>query len=342
MDKYVSVIVPVYNVEKYLNRCIESIINQTYRNIEILLIDDGSVDNSLAICKSYQLKDNRIQVFHKENEGLGLTRNYGIERAKGEFLCFVDSDDYIEIDAISILVSNNDIRDCDLVIGNFYYLDKKVSLPICAGVFSGKEVISEILYKIVGSLPGKNDQLIPSSGGKLYKKKILDQNSLKFPSERELIWEDLAFNFEYILNCKIVTLEDRPIYRYCYNENSLTHRYDADKLKKIIIMYNYMQKKIQPFQNNSELVQRLNNNFMGHIRTCLKLEAFYDKQNGIPYTIQRIKQICSNKEVKRIVESVPDDSCSTQQRLLSFGIKRQWIMIVYCLCKLQNIKKKIV
>jgi glycosyltransferase involved in cell wall biosynthesis len=101
-DIYFSIIVPVYNVEEYLKRCIESLIEQTYKNIEIILVDDGSTDNCSAMCDSLAKKDKRIKAFHKNNGGLSDARNFGLRKAKGEYILFVDSDDYIELNAVNV------------------------------------------------------------------------------------------------------------------------------------------------------------------------------------------------------------------------------------------------
>ena len=99
----ISVVLPIYNVEKYLRRCLDSVVNQTYKNLEILLINDGSTDNCLKICEEYAKSDNRVQVINKNNAGLGMARNTGIDYAKGEYICFFDSDDYIELNTIEKL-----------------------------------------------------------------------------------------------------------------------------------------------------------------------------------------------------------------------------------------------
>lgn len=117
MNDLISIIVPVYNVEKYLNKCIDSIINQTYKNIEIILVDDGSTDNSGKICDEYLLRDSRIKVIHKNNGGLSSARNEGINISSGEYIGFVDSDDWVEPNMYEemykkILYSNADIVDC--------------------------------------------------------------------------------------------------------------------------------------------------------------------------------------------------------------------------------------
>ena len=116
----VSVIIPVYNVEKTLPRCIDSVIGQSLKDIEIILVDDGSPDKSPEICDEYRCKDSRIKVFHKPNEGLGYTRNYGIERAQGEYVAFVDSDDYIASDMLDKLYNTAIKEDADVVYGGYY------------------------------------------------------------------------------------------------------------------------------------------------------------------------------------------------------------------------------
>ena len=116
MNKLISIIMPVYNAEKYLNRSIESIMNQTYNNIEIILVNDGSTDNSLEICTSYQEKDNRIKLINQANKGVSFARNKGIDEATGDYIMFIDSDDYVEKNMIEDMVSKITEDDIDLVI----------------------------------------------------------------------------------------------------------------------------------------------------------------------------------------------------------------------------------
>ena len=140
MDDLISVIVPIYNTEKYLRKCIESILSQSYKNIELLLINDGSPDSSAEICREYLDKDKRCYYFEKENGGLSDARNYGIERAKGEYITFVDSDDFFLEEAIEKLHATALLGESDLVVGgfchfdspNFYIFDRKRfgNLPI--------------------------------------------------------------------------------------------------------------------------------------------------------------------------------------------------------------------
>ena len=337
----VSIVVPVYNVEKYLSRCYESIVSQSYSNWEAILVDDGSTDDSGKVCDEIALADLRVKVIHKQNEGLGLTRNCGVRNSSGEYVFFLDSDDYIENDAIESLVGYILDEQCNLAVGNFYYQEEIVGYPIPVGLYSGDEIDTEILLRIIGSEPGNNDQLTPSSCGKLYKRSIFYEYDIWFPSERVLIWEDLAFNFKYMRSCNRIYLSDKPVYHYCFNGDSLTHKFDPDKLEKVMAMYKYMMDQIEMAGLRMKAEDRLNNNFVGHIRTCLKLEAFYDKENGITKTIKRMTQMCSREDVQSLITSIDTSTYNKSQRILDHFIKTRNGIAVYLLCKAQNRKKRI-
>ncbi|HDT8036797.1 TPA: glycosyltransferase family 2 protein, partial [Enterococcus faecalis] len=114
--KLVSVVIPVYNVEKYVEKCLDSVINQTYQNLEIIIVNDGSTDNSLSVCQKKKLSDSRIKLINKENGGLSSARNAGIECAQGEFICFIDSDDWIELDYIEVLLNGMENTNVDISV----------------------------------------------------------------------------------------------------------------------------------------------------------------------------------------------------------------------------------
>ena len=170
MEELISIIVPIYRVEKYLNRCIDSILSQSYRNLEIILVDDGSPDNCSIICEEYAKKDKRIKVIHKKNGGLSEARNYGIEASTGDYIMFVDSDDYISKDMCKTLLINALENNADIVVCNFkeVYTDKveKINKQCIKG---NLEVISniEVLYKYL--LKTTIDMVVVWN--KLYKRK---------------------------------------------------------------------------------------------------------------------------------------------------------------------------
>lgn len=341
MKQKVSIVVPVYNVEKYLKRCVDSLIGQSYPNLEILLVDDGSKDTSLSICKKYELKDSRIRVFHKANEGLGLARNYGIERASGKYITFIDSDDYLTQDAIESMLEKAVATDADIVIASHYYKNKAQKVTLQERLYCGTEIKESLMVHMMGNMGNKLDALSYTAWGKLYKKDLFKKNNLVFPSERKFIWEDLAFSIEAYPMCEKVYVLHKPVYYYCFNEGSLTHTYKQNKLELVMELYRYMCVRIQGLNLPDEAQYRLDTNFIGHIRTCIKLEVFYADKNGFGTAIQNIRKICLRKDVQTIIRSYPKASFNKSQYVYNFAMEHMWIYVVYFLTWLQNKKKRI-
>lgn len=212
MDELISIIVPVYNVEKYLRKCIDSIRNQTYTNIEIILINDGSTDTSGKICDEFKEQDERITVVHQENQGISMVRNMGIKLAKGNFIGFVDSDDYIENDMFETLYKLNKKYNSDISIVSFYehYNEKIIS------VRNSKKL--EILDKTEGLKELLIDIKIQSYlWNKLFRKELL--NNIEFPEGKN--FEDIsAMLLIFEKSNKIVLLEE-PKYHYVRRDNSI-------------------------------------------------------------------------------------------------------------------------
>lgn len=208
----ISIIVPVYNVEKYLDRCIKSILEQTFKDFELILIDDGSTDGSGKMCDEYLKMDSRIKVVHKENGGQGSARNVGIEMASGEYIGFVDSDDYIDADMYELLYNNLVKENADMSIcGEWHcYKDKppKKNKPYYA-VLNTEDTVRlylEIPYFSVGPCD------------KLYKKIIFDE--IRYPVNKS--YEDLAVIFEIIFKCRKIVITFEQKYYYYHRENSTT------------------------------------------------------------------------------------------------------------------------
>lgn len=200
MIESVSVIVPIYNVEKYLDRCLSSIINQTYENLEIILVDDGSTDKSGAICDNYKIKDCRIKVIHKQNGGLGYARNSGLDVATGQYVTFIDGDDYIGETHIEDMVKLIRKTKTDTCIAGHtkVYTDKEVRHKnVCTGNVYIGNVKEEILPRMCGANSQGNDYIEMSVCMVLLSNEIIQKNNLRFMSEREYVSEDLVFDFDY-------------------------------------------------------------------------------------------------------------------------------------------------
>ena len=217
MAPTVSIIVPVYNAEKTIGRCIDSILGQQYTDFELLLVDDGSTDSSGAICDSYTLADSRVQVIHKENTGVSDTRNIGISRARGVYLQFLDSDDWITPDATKLLVETARDHDCDLVISDFYrVVGERVSRK---GDIDEDRVLTREEYA-AHMMEQPADFYYGVLWNKLYRRDIVESHRLRM--DPELSWcEDFMFNLEYIRHAQRFYALQVPIYYYVKTKGSL-------------------------------------------------------------------------------------------------------------------------
>ena len=220
----VSVIVPVYNSARYLKICIDSILSQSYRNIQLILINDGSTDESGELCDRYALRDKRVKVIHKDNGGPSSARNCGIRASEGEFIFFVDSDDFIEIDAIKLLVESCVVNNLDLSIADFRKIGKKIEASGNDRIFTAntlleKEDIVDYARKYLLS-PNKSP-LLTQSWGRIFRSSIIKDNKIFFDSEL-LTFEDLLFNFSYLKYVDKMSFLDKPLYNLLIHTNHLS------------------------------------------------------------------------------------------------------------------------
>lgn len=213
----VSIIVPVYNAEHTLKRCVDSILNQEYSDFELILINDGSKDLSGSICDEYALKDARVRVIHKENTGVSDTRNMGIEAAEGEYLQFVDADDWITADATKLMVREASERNCELVITDFYrVVGKRASHK--GSIKEEGEMTREDLAEHMKDSPA--DFYYGVLWNKLFRKDIIRKHQIRM--DENVSWcEDFLFNLEYILHVNKVYILTVPVYYYLKTEGSL-------------------------------------------------------------------------------------------------------------------------
>lgn len=249
MEK-ISIIVPIYNGEKYLHGCLKSLINQSYKNIEIILINDGSTDNTKVICEHYKQLDNRVKLINKNNEGVSRSRNIGIKEATGKYIGFVDCDDYISTDMYEKLKIAIDKSKADMSVCKY-----EQTMKIYESMLNKKnskkykfKIISA--YNAIESIYTSND-FAGYTWNKLYKKEIIDNNKIKF-DENILIAEDNLFNFEYLLKCKSVIVVNKVMYYYFQHNLSATNKKIDNKWLTILKVYKkiYEINKINNLQLN--------------------------------------------------------------------------------------------
>lgn len=258
----ISVIIPVYNTEKYLRRCIDSVLASDYHDFEILLINDGSTDNSPDICREYSLKDSRIKVFHQKNQGVSAARNHGISIASGEWLIFVDSDDYITKDFLST-ISNARYQNADFLLFDFIKSTDgpcKAASPVTP-ISIRKKGMLKLLQRILvpRRLSPDTNADFRSPCARAYKKSIIDQYGIRF-SPRLSVGEDLLFNLEYQLKAVSCVYTPVPVYIYDVHMGSATHGFRGDLVKN----HARLQKDIKNILIKSDMFSSLEKEFYSY------------------------------------------------------------------------------
>ncbi len=273
----VSIIVPVYNVEKYIEKCIDSILNQTYKDFELILVDDGSTDNSGVICDEYAKKDNRIKVIHKVNGGVSHARNMGLEVALGKYVVFCDSDDYVSSQYLNDLICANAIKNDSLVVSDIFEFTEDIDTKACESSYENS-------YRII-SLDNMNEQdfsllfLQYKLWGpycKLFSSEIIKTQNIKFDTNLKTA-EDFCFNMQYLkyVNNIIFLNVKNYYYRVGYKPLELKYITESDilsihaiseKLTEYAVrgnIYNYVKDKIATLVANKIFFHRLPSCFVG-------------------------------------------------------------------------------
>lgn len=325
MDNLISVIVPVYNVEKYLEKCVSSIIKQSYKNLEIILVDDGSTDNSGKICDEFALKDNRIKVIHKENGGLSSARNKALEIAKGEYIGFVDSDDYISEDMYETLYKVIKENEADISIVSFYeeYNGKIIGVRDTGNleVLTKLEAINELLI----------DTKIQSyAWNKLFKRELFSE--LEFPTGKN--FEDIATTLLLFEKASKVVLLETPKYHYLRRDDSIvgvrnTKTY-SDYLEVIYDKYFYLKGKYKETEIYNQYNYVINMIWVYTIIATFGLEEINEQYNK---NYKVLEDIIKESE-KEIVEKLDYyNKAVLYMILLNRDISKEAIKNLYVACK---------
>jgi glycosyltransferase involved in cell wall biosynthesis len=245
MNQIVSIIVPVYNVEKYIDECIISLINQSYSNIEIVLIDDGSSDNSGLICDKYTNIDSRVKVYHNSNRGRVYSRKFGFDHSNGELVLFVDSDDWVEKDYVRTLINGINNDNCDMAICSYFEnssIQKIHMVSFDEGFYSCSKMHAEILPNLIIN-DKRKVYILPSLCNKIYKRIILSK-VLEITPGDITFGEDGCITYPYILRCKSIYIISNPLYHYRQNQESMTKSYNKKQTLDSIKLIAYLRNTI--------------------------------------------------------------------------------------------------
>lgn len=321
MNKKISIIVPVYNSEKYIKETIELLINQTYRNLEIIFVDNGSNDNSKVICEGYSKIDSRIKVVEETSPGPSAARNKGLSLATGDFICFCDSDDLPEINMYETLLKYMMEQNVDIVMCEIYSerINGLLDLPYAdKDKLERGRVINDLIPKMIGNST-EDDLTIPIWGSVvrcIYKSSIIKCNNIKFPQEIRFA-EDLIFTLSYLKNSNSVGICKKTLYRYRMTEGSVMlscSLYEKKKFEKRKILYLYLRTLVDEIGNYKEVKERLMITYRAYIAECIG-NCFRNKE----------KRVSLINEYKEAIDIINDES----------------VIEAFKAFETQNIKKKI-
>ena len=316
----ISIIIPVYKVEKYLDRCIESVVNQTYDNLEIILVDDGSPDTCPKKCDEWKTKDKRIKVIHKKNEGVSAARNTGIDNAKGDYISFVDSDDWIELsfceDMLSVLQEKkasyvacgynrvyDDFIDCINCDGSIKVLDSDSFLNKLHSVQSG--------YGFVHM--------------KLIKRNVVD--GIRFDTSLK-VGEDALFNVKLCKNIDKAVIYNKPLYNYYFNSNSVVRKYDVNYVDKYYeamqAMYDYI--KTNNLKNKTSVY-----NYIAYHVLLISVNYCYHPKNT--NCRESLIEVCNRPLFKEAIKKSNYKGMSLTRKISLFTIKHKLYKLISMICK---------
>lgn len=255
----VSVIVPIYNVEKYIFKCVDSLLNQTLKDIEIILVDDESPDNCPQICDKLAENDNRVKVIHKKNAGLGFARNSGLDVAAGEYISFIDSDDFVSYDMLEKLYNVAKKYKADEVrSGVVFYKDgKEIQRQDVdeVTIFRGEKEVKKFVLDLCGPVPEeKRDcKYMMSVWLALHSRKVIEKYHIRFTSERQTLSEDMIFNLDLFPKMERIVCIPDCFYRYRQNPSSLTHNFSIEKYKRYHVFLDLVHEKLSLVFKEEEL-----------------------------------------------------------------------------------------
>lgn len=340
----ISIIVPCWRVESYLDKCVESLVNQTMHEIEIILVDDKSPDRVPEMCDEWTRKDNRIKVIHKsQNEGLGLACNTGIECATGKYIAFCDSDDWVDLDMYENMFKEAEAHQADAVITGLKRVDT-TGRP-CGGMrhydsytfCEGRDDVNELVAEMIAASPERREDryIEPSAKATLYAKAVIDKYNLRFPSEREVPSEDLIFNLYFLQHSQKISILPQRFYNYRITPGSISK--DTSKglfESKYAVLYQHLKQicKAQDMGDKNEA--RIARMIIGLVR--IYIFRIINSSWTVREKKAEIGKISSNPIWREIWDNYPKGVMPLVHRIPAEACNRKCYLVLFLLAKLKH------
>ena len=334
----ISIVVPVYNVEELLPRCVKSIMAQTKENIEIILVDDGATDGSGAVCDTYAKKDERIKVIHKPNGGLTSAWKAGAEAAQGAYLGFVDSDDWIDADMYERMWESAAKYDSDVVVCGLVFdyedpsMEKRQEISDFQKEFYDRKELETVFPTLINDGRFFGRTLQPARVTKLYRRALVEKN-MSLCHESVSVGEDMQLTLPALLDAKSMSVvKDFYPYHYWFNQNSMTGKFDPNYLDKIKVMEKRL-KEISDLKGVFDFKPQITNDFLGLAVIGLK-NGVVRNTEGQKSAIGIIKKYCDDREVQEALKTHTMNRLPMTIRMFLLLMKGRIYVVCYLICKL--------
>jgi len=336
----ISVVIPVYNSETTLERCVNSICAQTWENIEIILVDDGSTDKSGYLCDKYAARFSNINVVHKKNEGQGRAKNDGINASTGRYIAFVDSDDWIEKECLEqalIAICENNADLCSYAYVQEDEQNKVVyRCHVKNAIYQNEEIKHGFVLHFFGD-DLKNDELRGvSSAMTLYNADIIKQNKICFATEREVLSEDTVFNLELCKYISTAVTIPNMYYHYCIHESSFSREKTENRLTMAYDFQKILHKYARQYEIDDIVSNRICMTMWVAIVSYIKQTARKNAQTNFTEHIRKMKELAICTEVTETIDKLDISAMSFSQRFLLHAIKNKNAFIMYVLGALRS------
>lgn len=319
-----SIIVPIYKVEKYIKECVESIVAQSYSDIEIILVDDGSPDNCPKICDDFAKKDGRIKVIHKANGGLISARKAGLKASTGEYVCFVDGDDWIEPDMYENIAEAIEKTQADCVITQFYFdypeNPRKSEYKLARKFYTREEIEKEIFPTMLFDGEYYRFGIYPCCWTKVFKREILEKH-LTDTDDRIRMGEDIAFTYPCIMECQSLAFIDKALYHYRINNESMTKAYDPILQDIIMLPYEALTKKSKAL--GVDLSNQLPYYLLYLVNFVIRNEANINNPKSKEERNAVLENLVKNDEIAKSMDKINPALLPSHTKLLHLSLKKQ-------------------